>query len=79
MEMTTRYVGWFSWINLPPKSFNSKDVPNSSFCLRHSNISSSLYWFTPRYKDVISEFPFNSETIYLTKNRFLSKFEANSF
>ena len=24
IEIATRYVGWFSWINLPPKSFNSK-------------------------------------------------------
>ena len=31
IEIATRYVGWFSWINLPPKSFNSKDVREFKF------------------------------------------------
>ena len=31
MEMTTRYVGEFSWINLPPKPFNSKGVREFKF------------------------------------------------
>ena len=30
-EIATRYVGWFTWINLPPKSFNSKDIREFKF------------------------------------------------
>lgn len=53
MEMTTRYVGWFSWINQPPKSFNSKKYANSSFVL---GTLTYLVVFTDSHLDIKMSF-----------------------